>query len=278
MSQPAQMTASYSFRQSTPFSPLEPTLTYSPPRPVTGSLSAVGSGEAPFAILPVQLFLPAILTHSPSLTEPSQSFVYGGIDFKDGSSRILIEITPPSRQVNSGKPIRVSFLPGDQCQFGDKHACVFSYQAAANANVIFLTIHSGVGGEGQKLRHAIEGTGINQAGFKLSRVLSNLEALEGAAVSIHQDGQSIDGLQIHGLNRIPPKKIHEYFDLPVEQALAYAASFDETLLPAILADQPLIILETCGWKMPGEPWAKDVTATTGSIYLGVIAAAAPAEE
>ncbi len=270
-SQPAQSSTSFSFRQSTPFTPLKPTPTYNPPRPVTGSLASGGSGDNLLSGLPIQLFLPAILTHSPSVGEPAQSFTFQGIDFQEGSSRILIDITPPTRQVNSGKPIRISFLPGDQCQFGDKHACVFSYRTGNLPNVIFLTIHSGVGGEGQKLRHAIEGTGINQAGLKLNRVLSNLEALEGAAVSVHQDGQSISGLQVFGLSRIPPKKIHEYFDLPVEQALEYAVHFDETLLPPELTGQPLIVLETCGWKMPGEPWAKDVTATTGSIYLGVIA-------
>jgi hypothetical protein len=264
---------SYSFRQSTPFTPLKPTQTYAPPRPVTGQLVSGGSFDALLSGLPIRLFLPALLTHTASIVDQIQSFTYEEIEFQAGSSRIILEITPPTRQVNGGKPIRVSFLPGDQCKFGDKHACVFSYRTNNQANVIFITIHSGVGGEGQKLRHAIEGTGINQAGLKLSRVLDNLEALEGASVSLIQGEIAVDGLMIYGLSRIPPKKIHEYFSLPVDQAIDYAASFDETLLPAKLTGQPLIVLETCGWKMPGESWAKDVTATTGSIYLGVIAPA-----
>ncbi len=266
---------SLTFRQSTPFTPLKPTQTYNPPRPINGQVSSLVSNDAVLLGFPIRLFLPALLTHGASEIDRVQSYAYQGINFQDGSERILIEIRPPSRQVNGGKPIRVSFLPGYQCQFGDKHACVFSYHSNAQANIIFLTIHSGVGGEGQKLRHAIEGTGINQAGLKLSQVLDNLEALEGATVSIQQGGQAVDGLRITGLSRIPPKKMHEYFSLPVEQALDYAATFDETLFPAVLADQPIIVLETCGWKMPGETWAKDVTATTGSIYLGVIAPISP---
>ena len=267
----AESQNSHSFRQSTPFTPLEPTQTYSPPRPIISQLAVGGSFDSMLSVLPIRLFLPALLTHGSPPFDTAQSFTYQGIDFQDGSPRILIEIAPASRQVNAGKPIRISFLPGYQCQFGDKHACVFSYRTSSQANVIFLTIHSGVGGEGQKFRHAIEGTGINQAGLTLNRVLSNLEALEGASVILRQGEQVVQGLNIFGLSRISPKKIHTYFDLPVEQALDYAASFDETLLPTALANQPLIVLETCGWKMPGEPWAKDVTATTGSIYLGVLA-------
>jgi hypothetical protein len=264
---------SYTFRESTSFLPQKPTPTDQPTRPVVRSAGSAGSADTVLAALQIKVFLPALLTHTIPLFDSSQSFSYEGINFQDGSSRVLIEITPPSKKVNGGKPIRISFLPGDQCEFGDKHACVFSYRSSAQANIIFLTIHSGVGGEGQKLRHAIEGTGINQAGLNLRRVLENLEALEGAAVSLHQSELSVSGLQVHALSRIPPKKIHPYFNLPVEQALDYAASLDETLLPAVLAAQPLIVLETCGWKMPGEPWAKDVTDTTGSIYLGIIAPA-----
>jgi len=264
---------SFSFRQSTPFSPLKPTQPISPNRPITGQNRPGTYNEGLLPGLPIKLFLPTLFTPGVTALNSHPVFTFQGIDFQKGSERIIIEIMPQTRQVNSGKPIRISFLPGDHCLFGDKHACVFSYRTIGQAKVIFLTIHSGVGGEGQKLRHAIEGTGIDQAGLQLNRVLDNLQALEGATVSIQQGQQAVTGLSIYGLTRIPPKKIHEYFRLPLEQVLDYAASFDETLIPPNLNDQPLIVLETCGWKMPGEPWAKDVTSTTGSIYLGVIAPA-----
>ena len=33
---------------------------------------------------------------------------------------------------------------------------------------------------------------------------------------------------------------------------------------------PLLVFETCGWKVTGEAWARGTTSTTASIYLGVI--------
>ena len=82
-----------------------------------------------------------------------------GIDFSSSAERIKFEILSPTGDVNQGKPVVLSFIPGNTCIFGDQQACVYPHQAWGQ-NMIFLTIHSGVGGEGQEFRHVIEGTGL----------------------------------------------------------------------------------------------------------------------
>ena len=51
--------------------------------------------------------------------------------------------------------------------------------------MILATVHSGIGGEGQALRSALEGTGINRAAFPLDVVQRKLEALRGAQVALN---------------------------------------------------------------------------------------------
>ena len=62
----------------------------------------------------------------------------------------------------------------------------------------------------------------------------------------------------------------KHFDTPLKDALGMAALENSSLREYVDPDQIQIVFETCGWKMSGEPWAAGVSATTASIYLGVI--------
>ncbi len=194
---------------------------------------------------------------------------YHGIDL-DSRQRVEIIIKPPNRQVNRGKPIKISFVPGRRCEFGDHKGCVYAYKPSYTGNVIIVTIHSGVGGEGQRLRGALEGTGINRAGLSLKQVQNNLQALNGAEVTIRQGEQVVEGLQIGGLARIPARALKRYFRANLSEILGIAADIDDGLAYWVGAPEPILVLETCGWKMPGEPGSADVSDTTGSVYLSII--------
>ncbi len=237
----------------------KPTATKTPFLP----LSITPTPSQPLHPTPVEL-----AESSPGSTLPTLNFY--GVDFNDHRQRIRIQIIPPNKKVNNGKPIVLSFIPGKKCKFGDGRACVSSYLSEGLSEVDFLTVHSGVGGEGQAFRHAVEGTGENQAGFSLKQVLANLRQLTGAEVVILQGDQVYTGFTLVATSRIPARSLKAYFQAPIQTALGTAASFDTTLETFLNAAQPQLVFETCGWKMPGEPWAPGVTGTSASVYLGVI--------
>jgi hypothetical protein len=211
-------------------------------------------------------------TAQPTANIPPQEtpFVFYGIDFSNHKKWVSLQIQPDATSINLGKPIMISFIPGQRCNFGDHHACVNTFTTQENGTVIFITVHSGVGGEGQRFRNALEGTGINRAAFPLQRVQANLKALLGAGVALAQGANVVGGLKLVAVARIPASSLATYFDTPLDQALALAASTNPGLLEGVDPGQPQLIFETCGWKMPGEPWAAGVSSTTGSIYLGVV--------
>lgn len=230
----------------TPFQPLSPThpLAYSPtvtPQPV------------------VEQTIPA----APSLN-------FYGIDFSNGEKRIRIKIIPKDRKVNAGEPIIISFLPGEKCDYGDQHACIHAYQTDSKSSTIFITTHSGISGEAEEFRYAVEGMGLNRPGFSLARVRNNLSRLRNADVIISQAGIEIKGLKLTAAGRVPATGVERYFSMPIEQALKTASTMDPRLIKFVNPDQLQLVFETCGWKMPSEPWATGVTSTTGSVYLGVI--------
>lgn len=202
-------------------------------------------------------------------TPQSPSGFYG-FDLQDGKHRVRILIFPPNNQVNQGKPILISFIPGQTCNYGDNRGCIHVYQTESGASVTFISVHSGVGGEGQAFRHAVEGTGIDSAGLSLKRVRGNLRALHGAEVVIIQGKRRYEGFTFVAAARIPPRSLGAYFETPIQNALVFASTIDKSLLGLGQRDLPLLVFETCGWKMPGEPWVKGVTSTTASVYLGVI--------
>jgi hypothetical protein len=201
---------------------------------------------------------------------PQDPYDFYGVDFTNQKRWVSIQIQPADGSVNRGKAIFISFIPGQRCIFGDHHACIHTFTNQAKGAVTFITIHSGVGGEGQRFRNALEGTGINRAAFPLKRVQTNLESLLGADVAIAQGDRVVGGLKLVAITRIPAAFLAAYFNTPLDQTLALAGAVNPALLDRVNPDQPQLIFETCGWKMPGEPWAAGVTSTTGSIYLGVI--------
>ena len=228
---------------STPFQPLRRTPTpfqpHAPTQPVTGTTP-----------------------------EPLQGFY--GLDLADPGHRVRILIFPPDEEVNQGKPILISFIPGQRCNYGDNRGCVNSYLSEAGAQVTFITVHSGMGGEGQSFRHAVEGTGINRAGLPLKEVRLNLQALQGAEVVILQGKRRYEGFTLAEASRLPARSMQAYFNTPIWDSLGYAAGYDQSLLGLADSAQPLLVFETCGWRMPGEVGGKGVTDTTASVYLGVI--------
>jgi hypothetical protein len=193
-----------------------------------------------------------------------------GINFAPGAETITIKIFPKDKQVHYGLPIVIKFLPGSDCVFGDHYGCVQSYNPTSQGKVTFVSVHSGVGGEGQSLRGALEGTWINSAGYGLEHVAQNMAALSGARVSIRQGQTVLEGLQIGVVSRVPPATLGAYFSAPVWQALDIAAQTNPVVANFSSPDQPELVIETCGWRMRGEAWAQGIKATTGSAYLAVI--------
>lgn len=193
-----------------------------------------------------------------------------GVDFSENAPRVNISIVPLTGAVNRGKAIVISFIPAAGCQFGDQQACIFAYQSEGGGNVVLASVHSGVGGEGQAFRHALEGTAINQAAFTIQQIQSNMNALQGAPVVITQGALTVEGLVLGRVGRVPALNLDEYFRAPLVQALAYAASVAPSLAAAVNPGAPLLIIETCGWKSAQERWAAGVTSTSASVYLGVI--------
>jgi len=227
-------------------------------------------------------FLPQTSTSIPSEPQAQSTAAAGemasqpprlnfyGIDFSDTSQRIRIKIYPRDRRVNGGRPIVIAFVPGEHCQYGDRRACINAYTSLSGGETTYVTVHSGLGGEGQKFRHAVEGTGFDATWFTPEKVQANLSALEGSQVTITQGDHTASGFRLVSAGRVPPQHLQTYMDSSLPDALALAASLNPSLVGATNAAQPQIVFETCGWKMPGEKWATGVSSTSASIYLGII--------
>jgi hypothetical protein len=264
-----------SFLTKTPFTPLIPTITPFRPAQIEYSQYAQAPIQPTAAptVLPTVLAMPVGKIRLAPQVSSVSSFEDGnffGIDFVDRRNRITIKIIPSSKRVNGGKPITISFIPGKKCQFGNKRACVSLIYTPADGPVTFLSIHSGVGGEAQPFRSAIEGVGLDQASFSLKQVQANLNALSGSEVVINQGEQSITGLKIAAITRIPAKSLNRYMDADLNSSLEFAASLDDEFEQVLQTNQPQVVFETCGWKMPGEPMSGGVSSTSASIYLTVI--------
>lgn len=197
-------------------------------------------------------------------------FVFVGADLAPGSGRVRLLLQPDNRRVNSGETISLSFVPAERCPFGDKRACTAAYYQNENTPVTFVSVHSGVGGEAQALRHALEGTGFDAAAYSLPEVRERMKALRGSAVELSQGGVGVEGYQVAAVVRIPASRLKAYLELPLDQALALAAELEPTLAAALQEGGPLLVLETCGWRMRGEPWPGGLSNTSASIYLVVV--------
>jgi len=191
-----------------------------------------------------------------------------GIDFNDTTRRIELTITPAGEQFNGGQPLRIGFRPGRPCAYFDFRACIGLHESPSSA-VILATVHSGLGGDGQPLRHALEGTGFNQAAFTLGEIQQRMDALQDAPVTIQQGDASTDR-QLRAAARVPPNLLDAYFNLPFQQALETIAQTSPALARALKSPAPLLIIETCGWRQAQEFGIPGATDTTGSVYLLVI--------
>ena len=254
----------------TPFQPLRQTAIINPTQAPTATLmplEAVAEGTSS----EVQPALPAEAIAQDQLSEYSTepTYQFYGIDFSS-NQRVEIKIYPTDNRVNHGDPIKISFIPGERCRFGDKRGCVYAYKPSAAGNVIFITVHSGVGGEAQRWRAALEGTGINRAGYSLERTMGNMRSLADAQVVISQGDLQVDQLQLGAITRIPARALPKYFKTEMADILDFAARNDPEISNWAFTEQPIIVIETCGWKMPGEAGSERVADTTGSIYLAVI--------
>ncbi len=251
----------------TPFGPADPTPWQ--PEPTFLALETPAEPGIPLQVTP-QAAVPTLVVRAPAvpvILEPSLNFY--GIDFAS-HEKVTITIYPPDKKVNRGKPIRMSFIPAGNCRFGTKKACVYAYKPSVTGNVIILTVHSGVGGQAQSFRHALEGTGINRAGLGLEAVQRNLKGLNGAEVVIEQGGRKVSQRLVDGLVRIPARALGRYFRAPMAKILEVAADFNPRAVTWVIPQAPILVIETCGWKMNGEAGSQNASDTTGSIYLAVI--------
>jgi hypothetical protein len=201
-------------------------------------------------------------------TEVENPLQFYGVDFGKSDKWVHFYIYP--RGERSTRPIVIAFLPGLTCNYGDHRACVQAYSTPNGGQVIHLSVHSGVEGEAEGFRRWIEGLGVNRAAFSPSQVQARLQALAGAEVVVLQGKKRLEGFTLAVTARIPPRWINAYFDYPLEEALTYAADLQPQLKPFVQTDSPLLIFETCGWRLPGEAWFKGVTSTSASVYLGLI--------
>ena len=247
---PASQTALVS---PTPFRPLHPTETTEPNLALEPSYTYIQFPTAP----PSNLILPPVLSDDI-------------INWTFEQSPVSIRLKPDSHRINGGKAIQIVFQPGSECQFGDGNACANTYRDRLGAEITFLTVHSGIGGEAQHLRNAIEGTGFDQAALSLNQVHKNLQALVGSDVTFKQGDIEKSSLEVVAAVRLPARLLRDYIQLPVNEALSFAAQFDPDLSTIIDSGQSIIIVETCGWRMPGEPNPDGLSDTSASIYLFVI--------
>ena len=214
-----------------------------------------------------------LATSQPRLAEPPPVEPDGkfyGIDFSPGSPQITLRIELANRKLNHSQPLEIRFLPGSQCLFGDGQACVNMYLTPEGQPVIYLTVHSGVGGQAQDFRDLVEGTGFNSAGYALKSVQANLKALAGAKISLLQGQKIRRKLDLAAVGRVPAQGLAHYFEVPIDQALKLAGQYDPALEGYSHPDRPLLVFETCGWKMPGETRPPGTSATSSSVYIGVV--------
>ncbi len=241
-------------------------------RPVVADASRTPTATPflPVAATPTP-YLPLHPTLTPAVTPAaSPDYIFHGIDFTPGAEEITLRIWPASDALNRGRPIKVRFLPGSECNFGDHQACVHHFRTANQQEVLWVSVHSGVTGEGQELRHALEGTGINSAGLSLEQVLINLAEMNNAVVTLRQGQKSVDDANAAAFARVPAVDVPDYLLMSFDQALEVAFATNPDIQPQLEASGTLLIIETCGWRMPGEQGWQFVSDTTASIYLGII--------
>lgn len=224
-----------------------------------------GLTQTPFQpVAPTQTPTPTPL---PTPTPFPSTYTRFGIAFTDTSQTIQVVLSPLQGPVNEGRPIRVPIRPGWPCEWADHRSCIsLHYQG----QVVLATIHSGVAGEGEALRNALEGTWLNAAALSLPRIQENLDSLQGADVDLEQGDSSSGTAHVLAAVRLPADQAADYFSLPVNEGLELAAQRSPEMAAALASEKPILIIETCGWSHPSEPLVPGTSPTSASVYLVVI--------
>ncbi len=226
-------------RRATPFQPDAPTATVPAPTPTP---LPTGAPEAP------------------------REGAFDWLQDAEESGKVRLIIQPPA-EVNGGREIKSTFILSSDCEYGTGRACLSTHRGG---QVTLLTIHSGLGGEGEALRGAVEGTGLNMAFFSLERIRRNMDALAGSPVILRSEQAARDDLELAALVRVPPARLEAYFQQPFDEALAAAEQDNPGLADVLGEGEDWLVFEICGWQLPGEGWYPGVTPSTGAIYLGFI--------
>ncbi len=183
---------------------------------------------------------------------------------QQGETAIEIRIAPQHPGWVGSPLVQVRFYPGSECDYGDEHGCASLHHSGQQ---VLFTVHSGWGGEGEALRHALEGSGIDRARFSLAKTHQLLEALRGAQVEMRRGDQRLADWIVAAAIRIPPQGMSAYFTTPFSLALNQLAEQDPYLFEVLESGQRAVFLETCGWRNPQETTSDLISATSGSIYL-----------
>lgn len=217
------------------------------------------------------IFLPLVQISNQELASPlpenRQNNNLQEIDISPTGEKISIIIVREEGKEPLGSELTISFLPGEQCHFGDGRACMYKFDDSNDNNVILASVHSGMGGEGESFRDFIEGTGINHGLFSTDQVAKNIQSITNSEIHINQGETIINGLVLHDIVRIPPAFIEKYLSLPVDQTLTLIDEITGRNLGFF--NQDLFILETCGWRLPDENHHSDYPNSMQSIYLGI---------
>lgn len=195
---------------------------------------------------------------------PPPTYIRFGINFQDTSQKIKTELLSSSKDFNGGRSIRINFQPGWPCEWINHRGCTsLHYQG----QVVLVTIHSGIGGDGQNLRHVLEGTWLNAAALSISQIQDNLGRLRDSSVVIRQGGITAEEMRVRAAVRVPASQVVDYFSLPIDDALNLVAQDNPDLADALASKTPLLIIETCGWRLASEGYPPGVTDTSASVYL-----------
>ena len=204
---------------------------------------------------------------------PREVPFFEAVNFSPGAGKVSLRIFPKDEIFSSDQPVVISFLPGDRCVFGDGRACIYEFETAGGAKVVFASVHSGLGAEAEIFRDLVEGTGMHQALYDDEKIRQRLQSLAGAKIKVTQGETQIDGLSLSTVVRIPPEHMADYMQTPVEELLDFAVEIN-ALDPDLLS-QDLLVFETCGWRLPGETPVPGVPDTSTSVYLSVIVSPGP---